>query len=56
VLETIPPKVEYSLTEFGAEVAQRLHGLIELVESRLHEVMEAALTTRGRILRPNRPG
>ncbi|GAA4667377.1 winged helix-turn-helix transcriptional regulator [Gordonia humi] len=38
VLQAIPPKVEYSLTDLGAEVADRLAGLIDLVEGRLPEV------------------
>ncbi|GAB3576898.1 helix-turn-helix domain-containing protein [Amycolatopsis endophytica] len=38
---TIPPRVEYSLTALGAEVAGRLRELIELVEGRVQEV-EAA--------------
>lgn len=41
VLQAIPPRVEYSLTDLGAEVADRLAGLIELVEGRLPEVRKA---------------
>lgn len=41
VLESIPPKVEYSLTPLGHEVAARLTGLIELVESNLPTVLDA---------------
>ncbi|MHA4851436.1 winged helix-turn-helix transcriptional regulator [Rhodococcus sp. MSC1_016] len=41
VLEAIPPKVEYSLTPLGAEIAGRLVGLIELVELRMPEVWAA---------------
>lgn len=41
VLEAIPPKVEYSLSPLGREVAERLTGLIELVESNLPTVIEA---------------
>jgi DNA-binding HxlR family transcriptional regulator len=41
VLEAIPPKVEYSLTPLGREVASKLTGLIELVESNLPTVMDA---------------
>jgi DNA-binding HxlR family transcriptional regulator len=36
---TIPPHVEYSLTSLGADVASKLHELIELLESRMPEVM-----------------
>lgn len=38
---TIPPRVEYSLTPLGAEVAGRLRELIELVEGRLPDVVAA---------------
>lgn len=41
VLEAIPPKVEYSLTPLGAEVGSRLIDLIELVESRVPDVLAA---------------
>lgn len=38
VLEAIPPKVEYDLTPLGREVADRLVGLIELVQSHMDVV------------------
>lgn len=38
VLEAIPPKVEYDLTPLGREVADRLVGLIELVQSNMDVV------------------
>ncbi|MEO6089845.1 MAG: helix-turn-helix domain-containing protein [Umezawaea sp.] len=38
---TIPPKVEYSLTPSGVEVAVLLMGLIEFVEGQMPEVMAA---------------
>ncbi|WP_116109895.1 winged helix-turn-helix transcriptional regulator [Amycolatopsis ruanii] len=38
---TIPPRVEYSLTPLGAEVAGRLRELIVLVEGRVQDVMAA---------------
>ncbi|MTD58976.1 winged helix-turn-helix transcriptional regulator [Amycolatopsis pithecellobii] len=38
---TIPPKVEYSLTPRGAEVAAKLTALIEVVESAVPQVAEA---------------
>lgn len=41
VQSTIPPRVEYSLTELGAQVAARLGELIELVESSVGTVLEA---------------
>lgn len=39
VLDSIPPKVEYSLTPLGRAVAERLTDLIELVESSLPTVL-----------------
>ncbi|MDV7133228.1 winged helix-turn-helix transcriptional regulator [Williamsia muralis] len=41
VLEAIPPKVEYELTPLGREIAERLHGLIELVQSNMDVVYTA---------------
>ncbi|MDZ7928890.1 MAG: helix-turn-helix domain-containing protein [Rhodococcus sp. (in: high G+C Gram-positive bacteria)] len=41
VLETIPPKVEYSLTPLGREVGARLSDLIELLEGSMPTVLEA---------------
>ncbi|GAC70552.1 winged helix-turn-helix transcriptional regulator [Gordonia soli] len=41
VLQDIPPKVEYSLTDLGRTVAVQLMGLIEFVESRVDEVADA---------------
>ncbi|MGB3772533.1 MAG: helix-turn-helix domain-containing protein [Rhodococcus sp. (in: high G+C Gram-positive bacteria)] len=41
VLEHIPPKVEYDLTDPGREIADRLVELIELVESTLPTVLTA---------------
>ena len=41
VLQSIPPKVEYSLTDLGREVAQRLMAVIELVEGHLPDVEQA---------------
>lgn len=41
VLETIPPKVEYSLTPLGRQVSERLTGLIELVETNMPSVLAA---------------
>lgn len=38
---SIPPKVEYSLTPLGREVATHLTSLIELVESSLPDVVAA---------------
>jgi DNA-binding HxlR family transcriptional regulator len=38
---TIPPHVEYSLTGLGTDVAKQLHVLVELLESRMPEVMAA---------------
>ncbi|MFI2476328.1 winged helix-turn-helix transcriptional regulator [Nocardia xishanensis] len=41
VQETIPPRVEYTLTELGAEVADRLEALIQVVETNMPRVREA---------------
>jgi DNA-binding HxlR family transcriptional regulator len=38
---TIPPHVEYSLTPVGRDVAEKLFELVELLESRMPEVMAA---------------
>ncbi|MDF6045114.1 helix-turn-helix transcriptional regulator [Streptomyces sp. JH14] len=38
---TNPPRVDYSLTPLGHEVAGRLLGLIQLVEGRMPEVLDA---------------
>ncbi|GAA3390387.1 helix-turn-helix domain-containing protein [Streptomyces roseoviridis] len=38
---TNPPRVDYRLTPLGAEVAERLLGLIHLVEGRMDEVLAA---------------
>ncbi|MFG1790163.1 winged helix-turn-helix transcriptional regulator [Nocardia sp. NPDC049149] len=41
VHETIPPRVEYTLTELGAEVADQLESLIQVVERNMPKVREA---------------
>ena len=41
VLSTIPPRVEYSLTELGAKVADTLRGLADLLEGSVEQVMAA---------------
>lgn len=41
VLQAIPPKVEYSLTDAGARVAAELRTLIELVEGQVDDVAAA---------------
>ncbi|MFJ5778110.1 winged helix-turn-helix transcriptional regulator [Streptomyces sp. NPDC093094] len=38
---TSPPRVDYELTPFGHEVAERLLGLIHFVEGRMDEVLAA---------------
>ncbi|MFG2627223.1 winged helix-turn-helix transcriptional regulator [Streptomyces sp. NPDC048473] len=38
---TNPPRVDYELTPLGRQVAERLLGLIELVEGRMPEVLRA---------------
>ncbi|MFF3848387.1 winged helix-turn-helix transcriptional regulator [Streptomyces sp. NPDC002328] len=47
---TNPPRVDYELTPLGHEVAERLLGLIHLVEGRMDDVLAARErydTTRG---------
>ena len=41
VLETIPPKVQYSLTPLGRDVGTRLSDLIELIEGNMPAVLES---------------
>lgn len=41
VRTAIPPHVEYSLTPLGERVADRLHGLIDVVEGAMDEVLAA---------------
>ena len=41
VLETIPPKLQYSLTPLGREVGSRLTDLIELIEGSMPTVLES---------------
>ncbi|MGW1885347.1 winged helix-turn-helix transcriptional regulator [Streptomyces sp. NPDC001970] len=38
---TNPPRVDYELTPLGRDVAERLLGLIQLVENRMPEVLTA---------------
>ncbi|QCQ92399.1 transcriptional regulator [Rhodococcus sp. SGAir0479] len=41
VRETLPPHVEYSLTPLGRDIAERLTGLIVLLESRMPDIRAA---------------
>ncbi|RJO76627.1 transcriptional regulator [Nocardia panacis] len=41
VHETIPPHVEYTLTELGAQVAAQLEGLVQVIERNMDRVREA---------------
>lgn len=41
VVSAIPPRVEYSLTSLGDRVADRLHGLTELLEGSVGEISRA---------------
>ncbi|APA94337.1 putative HTH-type transcriptional regulator YtfH [Nocardia seriolae] len=41
VQQAIPPVVEYTLTDLGAQVADQLVGLIEILESNITAITEA---------------
>lgn len=41
VHETIPPRVEYTLTDLGARVAQHLEALVHVLEANMPEVRAA---------------
>jgi DNA-binding HxlR family transcriptional regulator len=41
VHQTIPPRVEYTLTPLGAQVADKLHGLIVILEGNMDIIREA---------------
>lgn len=41
VVTTIPPRVEYSLTPLGVEIASRIRDLIEFLEAQMPEVLQA---------------
>lgn len=41
VHSSIPPRVEYSLTELGARIAARVHELTDLLEASVDEMTEA---------------
>ncbi len=46
VHETIPPRVEYTLTDLGAQVAERLEALIVVVEQNMDQVRAAQAAYR----------
>jgi DNA-binding HxlR family transcriptional regulator len=48
VFPEIPPRVEYSLTPLGAEVAERIEGLLVWVEENLGRVLAAREKVRER--------
>jgi DNA-binding HxlR family transcriptional regulator len=41
VVSAIPPRVEYALTPLGAQVAQQVRGLVELLEGAVPAVVES---------------
>ncbi|MFF2085159.1 winged helix-turn-helix transcriptional regulator [Nocardia sp. NPDC058176] len=49
VLEAIPPRVEYTLTDLGAQVADRLDSLIEVLETNLDAIQQAQLAYKPRM-------
>ncbi|WP_067700635.1 winged helix-turn-helix transcriptional regulator [Nocardia jejuensis] len=44
VQQSIPPQVEYTLTDLGAKVADQLMGLIEILESNIDAILTAQNT------------
>lgn len=44
VHQAIPPRVEYTLTDLGAQVAEKLHELIVLLETNMDTVRQAQAT------------
>ena len=53
VQSTIPPRVEYSLTALGAEVASRLRGLADLLEASTDAVQAARDAYDARVASPS---
>ena len=49
VLTAIPPRVEYTLTPFGARVAEQVRGLVELLEEAVPAVVAARDAYDGRV-------
>lgn len=41
VQQTIPPRVEYTLTDLGAQVADQLYGLIAILEDNIDTILAA---------------
>ncbi|MBF5002042.1 helix-turn-helix transcriptional regulator [Nocardia sp. BSTN01] len=41
VQQTIPPRVEYTLTDLGAQVADQLYGLIAILEDNIDTILSA---------------
>lgn len=56
VLEAIPPRVEYTLTELGIQVADRLESLIVVLETNIDVIREAQESYRPRSRQPEASG
>jgi len=41
VQQSIPPHVEYTLTDLGDQIAEKLHDLIHILESNIDAIVEA---------------
>ncbi|SUA48380.1 Uncharacterized HTH-type transcriptional regulator yybR [Nocardia africana] len=41
VQQTIPPRVEYTLTDLGAQIADQLYGLIAILEDNIDTILAA---------------
>ncbi|WP_312549096.1 helix-turn-helix domain-containing protein [Massilia sp.] len=43
--KTVPPHVEYTLTPIGCEAAEKIHGLVDWLETKLPSILETRSVT-----------